>query len=52
MGLPKLVYRSDISISLSSISNSVPDTRRQSVKEYIIPGEAYTFETFIKVQWE
>ena len=51
MGLPKLINRSDIGISLNSIANSVTDTMRQSVKAYIIPWQAYELETFIEVRW-
>lgn len=51
MGLTKFINRSDIGLSLESLSNSLTDTMRQSVKGYMIPGQAYSFETFIKVRW-
>lgn len=51
MGLTKFINRSDIGLSLESLSNSLTDTMRQSVKGYMIPGQAYSFETFIEVRW-
>lgn len=51
MGLPKLINRSDIGLSLESMSNGLTDTLRQNIKGHMIPGQGYDFETFIEVRW-
>jgi hypothetical protein len=51
MGLPTVITRNDIGLSLESMSNGFTDTLRQNAKSYKIPGEAYDFETIIEVRW-
>lgn len=50
MGLLTVITRNYFGLSLEAMSNSLTDTMRQNAKAYMVPEEAYDFETIIEVR--